>query len=162
MSTTETTDTPTSSSTSTDIWFAGTLMKVHADRASTNGQFALIEQRAPQGFSPPAHVHRNEDQLFYVLDGQLTVRVGDDERPLGPGETAWLPRGVAHTFRVDSPEARLLEISTPAGFEQFHVELGEPAAELRIPDPAPLDVAAMAAGSARHGCDIVGPPMDPA
>lgn len=108
------------------------------------------------------HVHRHHTDLFYVLEGELTVRLGDHERVLGPGETAWLPRGIAHTFRIDSPEARLLEISTPAGFEQFHVELGEPAAELRIPDPAPLDVAAMAAGSARHGCDIVGPPMDPA
>jgi quercetin dioxygenase-like cupin family protein len=151
--------TTTTTETTTDIWFAGTLMRVLADHASTNGQFALIEQRAAKGFSPPAHVHAEEDQLFYLLEGVLTVRLGDEERVLEPGQVAWLPRGTAHTFRVDSDEARLLEISTPAGFEQYHLDLGEPATELRIPDPAPLDVAAMAAGSARYGCDIVGPPM---
>lgn len=154
--------TTASTATTTDIWFAGTLMRVLADHASTNGQFALIEQRAPRGFSPPTHVHQNEDQFFYVLDGQITTRIGDDERALGPGETAWLPRGIPHTFRVDSTEARLLEVSTPAGFEQFHVQLGEPAADLRIPDSAPLDVPALAAGSARFGCENVGPPMGPA
>jgi hypothetical protein len=97
-----------------------------------------------------------------VLEGRLTVRLGEDERVLGPGQTAWLPRGTAHTFRVESDEARLLEISTPAGFEQFHIELGEAAPEARIPDPAPLDVAALAAGSERYGAPIVGPPMGPA
>lgn len=152
------TTTPTSTC---DLWFAGTLLHVLADHGMTEGQFALLEQRAPRGFSPPLHVHQHEDQFFYVLEGELTVRIGDGERHLRAGGTAWLPRGTAHTFRVDSDEARLLEISTPAGFEQFHVDAGSPAAELRIPDQTPLDVAAMAAASARYGCDIIGPPMAP-
>lgn len=145
-----------------DIWFAGSLMTVLADRTSTGGQFALVEQRAARDFSPPVHVHSREDQFFYVLTGTVTARLGDAERVLGPGDSQWLPRGLAHTFRVDSDEARLLEITTPAGFEQFHVDLSEPASERRIPDPTPLDVAALAAGSARYGCDIIGPPMAPA
>lgn len=143
-----------------DIWFANTFMRILADRDSTDGQFALVEQRARKGFSPPVHVHAHEDQMFYVIDGDVTVRIGDAESTIGAGQTAWLPRGVAHTFRVDSDEVRLLEISTPAGFEQFHVDLSVPATEARVPDPGPLDVAAMAAGSARYGCDIIGPPMD--
>lgn len=152
----------TTTTSARDLWFAGTLMRVLADRESTDGQFALIEQRARRGFSPPAHVHQNEDQFFYVLEGELTVRVGDAEQRLGVGGTAWLPRGEVHTFRVESEEARLLEISTPAGFERFHIDAGAPAAELRIPDEMPLDVEALAAASARFGCDIVGPPMAPA
>lgn len=148
--------TPTSTH---DLWFAGTLMHVLADREVTDGQFALIEQRAPRGFSPPVHVHEHEDQFLYVLEGELTVRVGDLERVVPAGETAWLPRRQPHTFRVDSEEVRLLEISTPGGFEQFHVDAGVPAAEPRIPDQAPLDVPAIAAASARYGCAIVGPPM---
>lgn len=153
------TTTPTTPATSTDIWFAGTLMRVLADKASTNGQFALVEQRAARGFSPPVHVHQHEDQFFYILEGELTVRLGDDERRVGVGDTAWLPRGVPHTFRVETPQARLLEITTPAGFEQFHLDLSEPAAALRIPDPGPLDVEALAVASARYGCDVIGPPM---
>lgn len=147
---------PTSTS---DLWFAGTLMHVLADHEMTGGQFALIEQRARRGFSPPVHVHAREDQFFYVLEGEVTVLLGDAERRVAAGGTAWLPRKVAHTFRVESDEVRLLEISTPAGFEQFHIDAGAPAAELRIPDETPLDVRAMAEASARYGCDIVGPPM---
>ena len=143
----------------TDIWFANTLMRVLADRHATNGQLALIEQRAPQGFSPPTHVHAHEDQLLFVVEGAVTARLGDDERPVGEGEAVWLPRGVPHTFRVDSDGARLLEVTTPGGFERFHVEVGEPAAEPCIPEPGPVDVAAMAEASARFGCDIIGPPM---
>ena len=155
-------ETTIDTTTGTDIWFAGTFMRVLADAGSTGGQFALLEQWAPAGFSPPLHVHEHEDQMFYVLAGELTVRLGEDERTVAAGETAWLPRGTPHTFRVDSDGARLLEISTPAGFERFHVELAEPATERRIPDPGPLDVPAMAAASARYGCDIIGPPMSPA
>lgn len=151
---------PDSLDTSTDIWFAGTLMRLLADHESTGGQFALIEQRAAKGFSPPLHVHRHEDQLFYLLEGRLTVRLGEVERSLERGQTAWLPRGVAHSFRVESEEARLLEISTPAGFERFHLDLSEPARELRIPDAMVVDVDLFAATSARYGCDIVGPPME--
>ena len=142
-----------------DVWFANSLMRVLADATTTGGQLALIEQRAPRGFSPPTHVHSREDQLLFVVDGSITARLGDDDRVVGAGECVWLPRGTAHTFRVDSDEARLIEITTPGGFEQFHVELGTPATEARIPDPGPVDVAAMAAGSARYGCDIIGPPM---
>ena len=71
------------------------------------------------------------------------------------------PPHAAH-LPADSDGARLLEISTPAGFEGFHVDLGTAATERRIPDPAPLDVPAMVAGGARYGCDIIGPPMAPA
>lgn len=142
-----------------DVWFAGTLMRVLADHGSTGGQLGVIEQLAPAGFSPPVHVHEREDQLLFVIDGAMTARLGDHEQRVGAGECVWLPRGTPHTFRIDSPEARLLEVTTPGGFERFHVELGEPAPERRIPDPAPLDVAALAAGSARYGCQIIGPPM---
>lgn len=137
-------------------------MRVLADRAATGGQLALIEQRAPHGFSPPEHVHQNEDHLLSVVEGEVTAQLGDEQRVARAGEVVWMPRGIVHSFRVDSDQALLLEITTPAGFEQFHIDLGEPATELRLPDPGPLDVAALAGGSARFDCDIVGPPMAPA
>ena len=159
--TTTTDQTPsTRSVASDDLWFAGTLMRVLADRASTGGQFALIEQHAPRGFSPPLHVHAGEDQMIFVVEGELRAQVGDAERLIAASDVVWLPRGVPHTFRVESDGARLIEVTTPAGFEDFHREAGEPALERRIPDPAPLDVAALAEASARHACQILGPPMD--
>ncbi len=142
-----------------DIWFANTLMRVLADQQSTNGQFALIDQRAAKGFSPPTHVHSAEDQFLYVIDGSITVRLGDEESVIADGEVVWLPRGIPHTFRIDSAEARFLEITTPAGFEDFHIQLGTTATEARLPEPGPIDVSAMAAGGIPFGVEIIGPPM---
>lgn len=163
---TETATTSTSTSTSsasrtlpTDIWFANTFMRLVADRHSTNGQFALIEQRAAKGFSPPTHLHHHEDQLLFVIDGSLTARRGDEDIVVAEGESVWLPRGIAHTFRIDSDEARLIEITTPAGFEDYHVQLGTPAMEQRIPEPGPIDVPALAAGGVPFDVEILGPPM---
>ena len=142
-----------------DIWFANSFMRLVADRQSTDGQFALIEQRAPKGFSPPVHCHHNEDQLLFVIDGSLTARLADEETIVGEGEAVWLPRGIPHTFRIDSDEARLIEITTPAGFEDYHVRLGTLATEARIPEPGPIDVPALAAGGVPFAVEILGPPM---
>lgn len=79
----------TSPTSTCDLWFAGTLMHVLADRDTTDGQFALVEQHARRGFSPPLHVHQHEDQFFYVLEDELTVRLGDEERRLSSGGTAY-------------------------------------------------------------------------
>ncbi len=142
-----------------DLWFAGSLMRVLADHESTDGQMAVIEQHAARGFSPPLHVHHREDQMLYVLDGTITALVGDTERVAGTGAVVWLPRDTSHTFRVDSDTARLLEVTTPAGFEQFHVDAGDIAQSVRIPDPAPPDVDRMLNAIGRYGAEIIGPPM---
>ena len=110
-----------------DLWFLGTLVRLRATGAETDGTLAMFEQVAPKGFSPPLHVHRREDTALHVLDGEVTVLVGDVRHELGPGGFVWLPRHVPHTFRVESDMYRQLEVVTPAGFEQFHVDAGEPA-----------------------------------
>src|SRR5688500_15389130 len=93
-----------------DRWFVGTWLRVLARASDTDGQLSVAEQRAPLGFSPPLHVHEHEQTALLLLAGALTIRLGDEERTLGPGAVAWLPKGVPHTFRVDSEEAHLLEI----------------------------------------------------
>jgi hypothetical protein len=72
----------------------------------------------------PLHVHRNEDELFYVLEGQHVYRVGDDEYAVGPGGLVFAPRGVPHSQRRVVPgEGRQLVVTTPGGFEGFFREL---------------------------------------
>lgn len=160
MSTSDTsTIVPTRSGERRDVWFAGTLMRILADAASTDGQIAVIEQESARGFSPPLHVHHREDQFLYVIAGQITARVGDDETTLGARDAVWLPRDTPHTFRVDSETARLLEVTTPAGFEQFHVDAGDPAPALELPPPSEPDVPRMLAALGRYGAEIIGPPM---
>lgn len=142
-----------------DLWFLGTLMQIVADGADTGGTLAVFEQQARQGFSPPLHVHHREDSALLVLDGAISVLVGDERREVRAGGFVWLPRDVPHTFRVDSDTVRLLELLTPAGFEQFHVDAGEPAARLEIPPPAAPDVARLLDAIGPYGAEIVGPPM---
>ncbi len=144
-------------------WFLDTWMRVIIDGAETGGTMSVIEWRGGAGFSPPVHVHHREDTAMIVLSGRLTGRIGDDERVVGPGEMVWLPRDVPHSFRVDSDAAHYLEIVTPAGFEQFHVEGSRPVdGDAYLPPPQPVDVPALVAHAARHDCDIIGPPMAPA
>lgn len=158
MLTTDTPDTDTPV-TERDRWFAGTLMRVLAGRDDTGGALTVLEQRAGRGFSPPLHVHHREDTAMLVLSGDVTFRIGGDERTLGSGGFVWLPREVPHTFRVDSGEAHLLEFALPGGVEAFHVDASDPADALTLPpDPTP-DIARMMAAAQRHDVDIIGPPM---
>jgi quercetin dioxygenase-like cupin family protein len=143
-------------------WFLDTWMKVLCDGESTGGAMSVIDWRGGAGFSPPLHVHHDEDTAMLVVEGTLTVRIRDVEQVCGPGKLAWLPRDVPHTFRVDSETARYVEMITPAGFENFHVEGSrEVSGDAFLPEPTPLGIPALVAHAAEHNCDIIGPPMDP-
>ncbi len=93
--------------------------------ADSGGSHSVIETVVPPGFpGPPAHFHRAIDEEFYVLDGELIVRVGEQSLTVGRGGYAYLPRGVVHTFtnRSDRP-VTFLDIVHPAGFEQYFRDL---------------------------------------
>ncbi len=143
-------------------WFLGTLLRIVADSRDTGGQLSIMHQRARRGFSPPRHVHHREDTAMYVINGSLTVERGDDSVELPTGGFVWLPRDVPHSFRVDSAEAEFLEFVTPAGFEQFHVEISDPAPSNEIPEPTEPDIGRILAAIGGYGADIVGPPMEAA
>ncbi len=124
--------------TTTDlIWFIDGLVRVHLSGEDTAGRLALLEMEAPRGHMPPLHVHRAEDETFVVLDGALTLYVGNEARILRPGDVAHAPMHVPHTFRVESETARWVVACAPAGFERFVAEVGEPAPEAVLP-PAPV------------------------
>ncbi len=141
------------------FWFLGTLMTLKATGEQTGGAFGLIEQVLPPGFAPPPHVHHAEDEAFYILEGELTFRCGDRTLPAPRGTLVFLPRGVAHTFQVsDAGPARLLQLNTPAGLEQFFVELGEPVADPATPPAGLPDVARLLALAPGYRIEIMGPP----
>jgi mannose-6-phosphate isomerase-like protein (cupin superfamily) len=98
------------------------IVKASAD--STGGAFTIIEEVDP--LDTPLHVHKNEDELWYVLEGQHVIQVGDDEFHVGPGGIVFGPRGVPHAQRRAVPRTgRFLELYSPAGFEGFFRELAE-------------------------------------
>lgn len=134
------------------IWFLGTRMTVKAGDRQTAGAFTLIEQEAPAGFGPPPHVHLAEDEAFYVLAGELAVSCGGATWVATPGSFVFLPRGLPHSFTVAAAgPARLLQLTSPAGFERFAAEVGEPVGAAMPPPSAPPDVPRLLELMAKYG-----------
>ncbi|MCU0501949.1 MAG: cupin domain-containing protein [Anaerolineae bacterium] len=95
--------------------------------AQTNGQWLVLEYTAPPQFAgPPPHWHKVTTEIFYVLEGVLTLRVGDETIQAGPGSYAYVPPGTVHAFsnQTDAP-ARYLLVASPAGLESYFAELAE-------------------------------------
>lgn len=145
------------------IWYVNNRATILASAAQTGGAFGLVHMQVALGHGPPLHIHRAEDEAFWVLEGHLTVRCGDEEFAAGPGAFVYTPRGVPHTFRLEGGiPARLLVLLTPGGGEGFFVEAGRPAAGPGLPPPAPPDVAQLAAIGAKYHQEFVGPPLESA
>jgi quercetin dioxygenase-like cupin family protein len=144
------------------IWFLGTLMTVKAGKAQTRGGFSLLEQTTPPGFAAPPHIHDTEEEAFYVLDGQLHVTCGEQTWTADRGSFVFLPRGIPHAFSVVGTEgANLLQITSPAGFEQFAAEAGEPATTATLPPEGEPNIPKLLAAAAKYGKRMVGTPPTP-
>ena len=102
---------------------------IKATGEHTGGTFFLSESMLAPGFAgPPPHRHRELHDMFYVLEGTLTLLLGDREVQAAPGTFACVPPGVVHTFRNDSEApVRVLNFNTPAGWEEYMRALAEAA-----------------------------------
>ena len=146
------------------LWFVGGLLTIKASTETTDGRVAVIEHRMPRGAGSPLHVHRREDEWFYVIDGEVTFWVGGEVIRAPAGSFVYGPRDIPHTFQITSEEARFLLVTEPAGFDSFVRAAAEPAPEAVLP-PAPVeqpDPARLVALAAEQGIEIFGPPGIPA
>lgn len=146
------------------MWFMDTLVTVRVAWAENADHISVLEHRAPAGDSPPLHVHHTEDEVFCVLEGALRLRVGGEDRTVGPEQVLVAPKGVAHTYRVTSSEgARWLAITTQRDFENFVRAMARPALRPDLPavsgPPTPEAAAALVETARRFGIEIVGPPL---
>jgi mannose-6-phosphate isomerase-like protein (cupin superfamily) len=104
--------------------FSGAEVVVRASAETTGGAFTILEEVSP--LDTPLHMHENEDEVFYVLEGDHVIQVGEEEFHLGPGGLAFGPRRVPHAQRRVVPRTgRILIMTSPAGFEGFFRELAE-------------------------------------
>jgi len=121
----------------------------------------VAEGIVPEGASPPAHVHDGLDDSFYILEGQMLIRCGDDTWLAGPGSWVQFPARVPHTFRVLGGPARVLLVHANDSFLAAVRQIGRPAADTDVPDAAPgPTIEELDRAFAAHGITNVGPPME--
>jgi quercetin dioxygenase-like cupin family protein len=118
-------------------WFFGLHATIRATGAETDGAYTLVDVVAPPGLVAPLHVHHAEDEGFLVLEGSVTLYIGDEVVEARAGDFANGPRDVPHRFEIGPEGARMLWICTPPGFENLVESVSVPA---RATTPPPADV----------------------
>ncbi|WP_189510686.1 MULTISPECIES: cupin domain-containing protein [unclassified Mesorhizobium] len=145
------------------LWFNNTLVAIQVSSADGEDGICVIEHRLPYGDSAPLHVHRNEDEVFHILEGRIRFIVDGRERVAGAGETIIAPKGLPHTFKVESAEgARTLTVTRGSDFETMVRKASRPAERPDLPPlshPTPEMIAALTRICGENGIDIVGAPM---
>ena len=148
--------TPASTSgSSRTFMFFGIPTVVRASGNETQGRFYMNEalSMAP-GFSSPYHTHHNEDEIFYILEGEMGFVLDGVWSRATAGTCVFGPRNIPHGFQVlGSSPARMLLMTTPAKFEEFVLELAAPADA----PPTPPDLGTVVEVASRYGIDIHGP-----
>ncbi len=142
------------------FWFLNTLTinKVRSD--DSQGQLSIVDHRVPAGFAPPPHIHQASDEALLVLDGEFEGFCGDQAWRAGPGSLVYLPHGIPHGFTVSAAgPGRIIVVVSPGGFDQFVAAAGEPARDLRLPEPVAPDPVHITQLAAAHGIQILPPPQ---
>ena len=135
-------------------WLGVTYQTILSPEA-TNGAMSIVASTSPVDSGPPRHIHHAEDETFVVLSGACRIWLEGQEFDLTAGQSAFIPRGKEHTFKVIGQEpCRKLIILTPGGFEGFFADMAE--GQFAIPN----DMPAIDASAARHNMTFTGPPLD--
>jgi quercetin dioxygenase-like cupin family protein len=125
-----------------------------ATTEGTGGAYSLLEV-VVAGEGPPQHIHKAEEEAFYVLEGEVNIKIGEETIRGTAGSFVLIPRGTVHTFWNTGPtHAKLLAIFSPPGFEQFFVEV---VGDEEV-DTATFVERGMAVAE-KYNLEIVGPPL---
>lgn len=139
-------------------FWGGGIMTMKATAEETGGALLLFEDLMSQGKTTPLHVHENEDEALYVLEGEILVHIDGKDYPVGPRGVAIALRGVPHAFLVTSQTGRVLTLQTPGSAEPFYRGASEPATADSDPS-GPVDFARVRESAERSGgMKVLGPP----
>lgn len=138
-------------------WWFDALAVIKATAADTGGLMSIVEVTEPPGAEAPLHVHHREDEAFWILEGDVTLQVGDETIEAHAGDYAFGPRDVPHRYTVGPAGCRMLFICVPGGFEDLVIEMSEPAGSRTLPPPAqgPPDFERIAAVAEANGCELL-------
>lgn len=134
------------------VSWMGTDYTIAVTETDSGGSVGVFECSVPAGVGPPVHIHNNENEIIYVIEGEYEFWLDGKISHAGPGMSVFLPKEVPHTFRVAGDKrGRNLAITTPGGFENFFIEVAQ--RELQIPD----DMTELTELAARYGLQFLGP-----
>jgi quercetin dioxygenase-like cupin family protein len=133
----------------------GETVTFKATSADTDGAYTLIEVIDEPQAGPPMHLHRREDEAFYVLEGTFAFQVGDRALTATAGCFITAPKGVPHSYKnIGTTPARMLTLFVPAGIENFFEDLS------KLTAAGTLDIDSIVAVSAKQGIEVVSPPPE--
>lgn len=143
-------------------WSLGSLTVLKATEENTNGSFSLVEEQIPAGQSPPMHVHRSDDEMFYILDGTVTFEIDGERFTATAGSTVFAPHGKPHSYITEAETRWLMFVHEP-GLEQLWASAGRPAESWTMPDDSETEEQMNRAMDQldRYGIEVVGEPLTP-
>lgn len=142
-------------------WVLNSLVVDRVTAEDTDGGYSITEHHAHPSYETPYHRHHGEDEVLYVMAGEFTAFTEAGRWIAGAGETVIFPRGEPHALSVTSEEpAKALVVCSPAGFEEFFHEVGEPAGSRTVPEPSEPDIEAVEAMAPKYDLEILGPPPE--
>jgi quercetin dioxygenase-like cupin family protein len=141
-------------------WWFGALAEIKATAADTGGQMTIVEVTEPPGAEAPLHVHRRDDEGFWVLEGDVTFEVGDTTIEAGAGDYVFGPRDIPHRFTVGDQGCRMLFILVPGGIEDVIKATSQPAPSRTLPpppvaEPTPEEIQGLKAIIKEHGYELL-------
>lgn len=140
------------------FWVVGDQYTFLATGEDTGGAYAMIDATVPPQSGPPPHIHRREDETFYVLEGELMFQVDGRTIPASAGAFVMLPKGTLHAFKnTGTTAAKMLITVNPSGLEKFFAEVGHESKEESL---TPAAIEKLLAVAPRYGLEIQ-PPTRP-
>ena len=145
-------------------WAMGSLFEHLVEGDATDGSLGVAMVTQPPGIATPLHRHTNEAEAFYLVEGRMSYRAGEETFELYDGCFIFLPKGLPHAFRIrgETP-ARILALTVPAGLLGLYDEVGIPADEHRLPGADGLtpevEIPRWVDVGPRYGLEVVGPPI---
>jgi quercetin dioxygenase-like cupin family protein len=143
------------------LWFLDNLARIHVTAADSGARAGVVELTARSGDMPPLHLHRYEDEIFHVLEGEFSLFVADRHHRLAAGQTRFAPQDVPHTYRVEADRTRWLAITNGSRFASFVGAVARPAPSDELPrtePPTAEEAADLARIAGEHGIEILGAP----
>lgn len=145
----------------TATWVLNSLVMDRVTAEETAGAYSITEHHAHPSYETPYHRHHGEDEVLYVTAGEFMAVTEAGTHIAVAGETVIFPRGEPHALSVTSDEpAKALVVCSPAGFEEFFHEVGEPAVTRTVPDPSEPDIETVEALAPEYDLELLGPPPE--